>query len=521
MVEVRTDLRCDEVADTAVVTGTVDNVETRDATATSTTCADGRIGMLVVAPAEDDQAELAVRVVTGLKGKRAEDCKKDAYDRCIVSRRAVRYGPHRSVRMNVMMRASCINAPCDAAGFTTCVQGSCVPARVDPDVCGDGVCEESGLVGPKTDATCGPVALPPGVSGRGWLRIAPLGSAAVAPRSGHTAVWTCSEMIVWGGGPNIIAANGIDDQGAAYTPKTGLWRKLPVAPIPRRALHAALWTGKEMFVWGGLAVTAGGSVFAADGALYEPTSDRWTTIPTEPTLRGRIQFTTVHAPTTNEVIVWGGFADTETLGDGGAFSLTTRSWRKLAPPPAAFAPRRSAAGVFIDGKVVIVGGSATGQPTSSNDGASYDPVTDTWALLPPSNLPPAVIGAIASKRGGRSIGLIFGKTPTDGAYFDGARWTPIPALLPTTVASNERNGAVAWSTGTELYFWGGKTAGTEVFQGDGAVFDFDKSAWSKMPDSIVLAPRQSAAAVWTGSYAIVVGGASASAPFDDAAVFVP
>ena len=65
----------------------------------------------------------------------------------------------------------------------------------------------------------------------------------------HTAVWTGSEMIVWG--------------GLALAPLFEHWREIqsraptvgqPPAPSMRptaRDYHTAVWTGSEMIVWGG------------------------------------------------------------------------------------------------------------------------------------------------------------------------------------------------------------------------------------------------------------------------------
>ena len=69
-------------------------------------------------------------------------------------------------------------------------------------------------------------------------------------REGHTAVWTGSEMIIWGGEIYPIAVYGT---GGRYNPSTDTWTgtSMTGAPTPR-ALHAAVWTGSEMIVWGGL-----------------------------------------------------------------------------------------------------------------------------------------------------------------------------------------------------------------------------------------------------------------------------
>ena len=66
-------------------------------------------------------------------------------------------------------------------------------------------------------------------------------------RSGHTAVWTGSNMIVWGGARNVPF-----NSGGRYYPDIDLWVSTSTtnAPVSRFG-HTAVWTGSEMVVWGG------------------------------------------------------------------------------------------------------------------------------------------------------------------------------------------------------------------------------------------------------------------------------
>ena len=64
----------------------------------------------------------------------------------------------------------------------------------------------------------------------------------------HTAVWTGSEMIVWGGYDGISLLN----TGGRYNPSTDSWTATSTTNAPAaRADHTAVWTGSEMIVWGG------------------------------------------------------------------------------------------------------------------------------------------------------------------------------------------------------------------------------------------------------------------------------
>ena len=89
----------------------------------------------------------------------------------------------------------------------------------------------------------------------------------LTPRYRHTAVWTGTEMIVWGGND----ANGQSSEGARFNPGTNAWtRTNPVGAPSARGGHSAVWTGSRMLIWGG--------DNNADGAAYDPSQDTWTPI---------------------------------------------------------------------------------------------------------------------------------------------------------------------------------------------------------------------------------------------------
>ena len=68
-------------------------------------------------------------------------------------------------------------------------------------------------------------------------------------RSGHTGVWTGTEMIVWGGSDYI----SVFDTGGRYNSSTDSWTPTSTTNAPSgRVFHTAVWTGSEMIVWGGL-----------------------------------------------------------------------------------------------------------------------------------------------------------------------------------------------------------------------------------------------------------------------------
>ncbi|NRQ31870.1 hypothetical protein HII36_08455 [Nonomuraea sp. NN258] len=110
-------------------------------------------------------------------------------------------------------------------------------------------------------------------------QVSPLPAAGPAPRGHHTAVWTGTELIVWGGDDGRRTLS----DGARYHPVRKTWTRLPPPPIRPRSHHVAAWTGKEMIVWGGTSTPAEtGFAALADGARYDPATGTWRRISPAP-----------------------------------------------------------------------------------------------------------------------------------------------------------------------------------------------------------------------------------------------
>src|SRR5882724_3728587 len=130
-------------------------------------------------------------------------------------------------------------------------------------------------------------------------------------REFHTAVWTGSEMIVWGGQGNSSRLN----TGGRYNPSTDAWTATSTSNAPEmRTVHTAVWTGSEMIVWGG----ADGTILLNTGGRYNPSADTWTATSTAGAPEGRTVHTAVW--TGSEMIVWGGATDTSFLSTGGRYN---------------------------------------------------------------------------------------------------------------------------------------------------------------------------------------------------------
>ncbi|PYL86246.1 MAG: galactose oxidase, partial [Verrucomicrobia bacterium] len=79
-------------------------------------------------------------------------------------------------------------------------------------------------------------------------------------------------MIVWGG----VDFSGYFNTGGRYNPTTDSWTATSTASAPAgREIHTAVWTGSEMIVWGGYNGTD-----LNTGGRYNPSADSWTAIST-------------------------------------------------------------------------------------------------------------------------------------------------------------------------------------------------------------------------------------------------
>jgi hypothetical protein len=152
---------------------------------------------------------------------------------------------------------------------------------------------------------------------RSWRRLPPL----PAPRTGATATWTGTEVLVVGGHHGGIDKGGLYADGLAYNPAINRWRRLPAMEVGRVA-HPAVWTGRQLLVWGGQTVRAGVRTAPTHGLAYDPAANRWSAPPTAP-LRGRTGHLAVW--TGSQMLIWGGGPARETdpqraFADGAAYT---------------------------------------------------------------------------------------------------------------------------------------------------------------------------------------------------------
>ena len=207
-----------------------------------------------------------------------------------------------------------------------------------------------------------------------WTPVATTGAPAV--RVDASAVWTGTEIIVWGGG-GLAETNA----GGRYNPATDTW--LPTStgtnvPTPRWK-HTAIWTGSRMVVWGGWSIR----VPQSTGGRYDPVTDTWQAT------------TTAGAPSA----------------------------------------RIGHAAAWTGDRMVILGGSVSSGAVV-NDGGRYYPVGDFWTPTSVTGQVPSTRETFAAVRAGNEI-LVWGGTPVTAS---GARYCLGPCTPTTWYQDSDGDG---------------------------------------------------------------------------------
>jgi len=327
-------------------------------------------------------------------------------------------------------------------------------------------------------------------------------SLAEAPsaRQRATAVWTGYNMLVWGGAGDG-GSTPPQGTGASYDPSTNTWTEISAQGAPSaRYYHTALWTGSKMIIWGGRDDAGPTNT----GALYDPQTDTWQPMSTAGAVPSAREFhSAVWAGT--EMIVFGGLTASGRTDTGAYYSPTTNSWTLSTSTLGAPAGRAFHSAVWTGSRMIVWGGvDVAGDPVAS--GGIFNPVANGWvATTATTNAPSARTGHGALWTGSRMFiwgGFDTAVTATGALYNPGTNgWTTIAA----TGAPSARSAFRPVWTGTQVIVW----AGSPATAGAGAVYDPAANAWSPVLNAGEPVGRREYAAVWTGSKMITWGGLDA------------
>ncbi len=339
-----------------------------------------------------------------------------------------------------------------------------------------------------TDDTWSPTSLTSAPDGRFW----------------HTAVWTGSEMIVWGG--QSYSGYYFDvNTGGRYNPSTDSWTATSTTNAPSaRSSHTAVWTGSEMIIWGGVNIHQGDP---NTGGRYNPISDTWTATSTTNALSARHLHTAVW--TGSQMIIWGGFNGSSVFNTGRRYNPGTDSWTATSVINAPSA-RADHTAVWDGSEMIVWGGNINGALV--NTGGRYNPSTDSWTATSITNAPSARVAHTAVWT--RSAMIVWGGT-NGSALNTGGKYNPSTnswTVTGTTNAPSARAYHTAVWTGSEMLVWGGLTPGGDL--NTGGRYNPSTNSWIAISTTNAPSARDSHTAVWTGSGSEMVVWGGINSPND-------
>ena len=326
------------------------------------------------------------------------------------------------------------------------------------------------------------------------------GTNVPSARGAHTAVWTGTEMIIWGGGNGASSYS----TGGRYNPVGDYWLATSNTNAPTgRVEHTAVWTGNIMIVWGGW----NGLGRFSTGGRYNPATDSWTATTTTNAPSARNQHAAVWADLV--MVVWGGDAGASRLNTGAAYNPSHDNWITLNSTGAPVA-RAGHAAVWTgtNGTNIIIWGGNNGS-TYYNSGGRYNLLTGTWTATSLSNAPSARTSHRAVWTGTEMIvwgGMGLSVYNTGGRYNSSTdSWTA--TSTGTNCPAARYNHSAIWA-GTEMVVWGGYD-GSSYFN-TGGRYNPGTDSWIATTNANAPSGRNYHTAVWTKDAMIVWGGGAGS-----------
>ncbi len=318
-------------------------------------------------------------------------------------------------------------------------------------------------------------------------------------RWGHKAIWTGSEMVIWGGSNHDGGQANALNTGGRYNPALDTWTPTSITNAPAgRASHTAVWTGTELIVWGG---ANSADQLLNTGGRYNPITDTWLTTGIVNAPVARAVHTAVWIG--SEMIVWGGRNDVGWFNTGGRYNPNTDSWLATSTTNAP-AARWDHSALWTGSEMVVWGG--TDQTNYLHTGGRYSPATDSWMPTSLVNVPPGRIGHTAVWTGSEM--MVWGGV--DETFDDcntGGRYNPVNDSWVATSLNNApspRDSQTAVWTGSEMIVWAGIFHTTDL--NTGAKYNPASDTWIASETANVPFARYDHTAVWTGNEMIIWGG---------------
>jgi len=351
-----------------------------------------------------------------------------------------------------------------------------------------------------------------------WLQISEVNAPEV--RYDQNEIWTGTEMIIWGGFayPEGSVWPYNLKSGARYDPSQDSWTPTSQAGAPYGGQgFSAVWTGTEMIIWGG-------DSYSKSIGRYNPVTDSWEGSSSYCPLEGRAYHSAVW--TGREMIIWGGWQYySDIFGDGAQYDPTTDSWSLISNTNAPSA--RSSHSAFWTGTEMLIWGS--GGSAGTNTGARYNPNTDSWKKTSTKDAPPGLISYSAIWTGSKMLvwgGYYYDEQGdyriiTNQGYVYNPETDSWKQISKKGAPSARHSHSAVW-TGSEMIIWGGAS---HTYLSTGGIYNPETNSWKTISYTDAPEGRIGSSAVWTGSEMIIWGGYynndSERYELTDGAIFFP
>jgi alpha-tubulin suppressor-like RCC1 family protein len=190
---------------------------------------------------------VGVRVIAGIRGTTAEQCRAGIGQNCIEASRVIRFVSHRALRLPIDLELSCLNVKCPAQ--YTCRSGDCVPEDVPPGCTDltDPKCRDGSVV-PPIDGSIIEASVIDAAFDSGPLDAGvPLVNVALIAAGGNVtcALGADARVWCWGetGAPQLMGQTGIVP--VPMPMGAGVITMLTVG-----SLHACASDGTSTYCWG-------------------------------------------------------------------------------------------------------------------------------------------------------------------------------------------------------------------------------------------------------------------------------
>lgn len=303
-------------------------------------------------------------------------------------------------------------------------------------------------------------------------------------RRDHTAIWTGSEIILWGGRTSSYL-----NTGARFNLSTRIWTALPTTAAPTARIdHTAVWTGSLMLVWGGDSTSP--VTRLNTGGIYNAAFNTWSAITQTNAPTSRIQHSAVWTGT--EMIIWGGLsANGQANGTGARYNPVTNVWTEVSTQSAP-AARWGHLAVWTGTEMIVWGGTSGGEVSG---GGRYNPVTNQWAAVNPAGPWAAAVSQTDAFWTGTE--MIFTGTSFGRYQPSTDTWT---GVNPVNRPRDNSSMTAVW-TGKEIILWGQISGLAE----QGARYDLAGDLWRPLTRAGAPTGREGHSAIWTGSQMVIVG----------------